>query len=325
MKKQLIVHIGANKTGSSSIQHFLWTNRSALRAAGVIIPGENFDVESNTRIISSEFEPLLRDAQGAGTLTKAIRAVAKHCPDARIIVLSAENLAAHPAAPSLFEHLLRDFEIEVKLYIRRQDEYILSSWQQWYSKVGSDFWAWTTSVVDTLGDWRKYIENWEAVVPRANISVRVFERAKMEAGDVVMDFYKGLGVEVPLSDLTYEKREKNLALSDVVMDLVKGNKLVFDDAHDRGFYQFVRNMTGDRYMKSNRQSSITLNQRQAIISRYARSNGWVQKNYFPVYTTQLFTPPKESDFIYIPPESAELEKLEFIVTLLYRMYRERQQ
>ena len=46
MKKKLIVHIGAGKTGSSAIQKFLSLNCSVLAEHGVLIPGCKLDLES---------------------------------------------------------------------------------------------------------------------------------------------------------------------------------------------------------------------------------------------------------------------------------------
>ncbi|MCA1714887.1 MAG: hypothetical protein LC715_07205 [Gammaproteobacteria bacterium] len=320
MSKRLIVHIGANKTGSSSIQHFLWTNRQAMRSAGVLVPGEKFQLSSNERGTTSEFEALLDDPDGAGKLAEKIRLVATSVPEAQAIVLTAENLAANPAAPSLFRDLAQDFDIQIKLYIRRQDEYILSTWQQWYSKIETDFWAWATTTIRKLGDWRSYLEKWETLVPRTSISVRVFERSQLDAGDVVVDFYNHLGLDIPFDRFSYDRRKLNPGLSDAVVDLVKGNKLIFDNAHDGGFYAFVEKMTGDQYMRRGRQSLITYDQRMAILGSYIASNQWVLQHYFPPGTPHLFIPPKPADYEFVSPESTDREKLEFLVSLLYRMY-----
>lgn len=318
MKKRLIVHIGANKTGSSSIQDFLWTNRKVLRQEGLLLPGEKFELLSRNRGTTTEFENLIKSPNGSRILADAIIKLAETAPEGHTILLTAENLAAHPAAPALFSDLTQHFEMKIKLYVRRQDEYLLSSWQQWYSKVGSDFWAWTTSSVGTLGDWRRYIENWEKVVSPSNISVRVFERAKLDSGDVVVDFYNRLHLDIPLADLEYQQRKLNPGLSDAVIDLVKGNKTIFKSAHDNGFHEFVQKMTGDAYMKSSRQSPITFEQRTAILSRYAESNRWLQRNYFN--DGALFAAIERSDYEPSASTNIESEKLEFIVSLLYQMY-----
>lgn len=318
MKKRLIVHIGANKTGSSSIQDFLWNNRKALRQGGLLVPGEKFKLLSPNRGTTAEFENLIKSPNGSRILADAIIKLADTAPEGHTILLTAENLAAHPAAPALFSDLAQYFELEIKLYVRRQDEYLISSWQQWYSKVGSDFWAWITSSIGTLGDWRRYIENWEKLVAPANISVRVFERAKLDSGDVVVDFYNRLHLDTSFADLKYQRRKLNPGLSEAVIDLVKGNKTIFKNAHDGGFHEFVQNMTGDTYMKSSRQSPITFEQRTAILSRYAESNRWLQQNYFN--NGALFAAVERSDYEPSASTSIDSEKLEFIVSLLYQMY-----
>ena len=152
MPKKLILHIGANKTGSSAIQRFLSTNNLALREEGIIVPNKNFQVARNIEghHVFSFVELLNNPLEGQKRLGDALDAVDAAYPKATAILLSAENLTANPAAPSLFEDLVKRYDIEVIIYIRRQDEFILSSWQQWYSKIWTDFWAWVISVVGTL-------------------------------------------------------------------------------------------------------------------------------------------------------------------------------
>ncbi len=266
-KKKLTVHIGANKTGSSAIQRFLSMNSLALRAEGIIIPDNEFRVADKIQgyHVFGFGELLKSPLEGRKRLEDAIDAVDVAYPRATAILLSAENLAANPAAPSLFENLVKRYDTKVIVYIRRQDEYILSSWQQWYSKISADFWAWVSSVVGILGNWRAYLENWETVIPRDKITVRIFERSRLEGGDVIADFYSMLGISKPLSALSYPEGTVNPSFSDAIMDLVKGNELIFRNVHDNDFYDFVVKMTGNKYMKIARQSSISILQRQSII------------------------------------------------------------
>lgn len=323
MPRKLIVHIGANKTGSSAIQRFLSMNSLALREEGIIVPSNDFKVANNIQGYHVfGFQELLKSPlEGRKQLEEAIKAIDVACPEATTILLSAENLTANPAAPSLFGGLVERYDTEVVIYIRRQDEYILSSWQQWYSKIWTDFWAWAISVAGTLGNWRAYLENWETVIPRDKITVRVFERSKLEGGDVVADFYSVLGASKPLSTLGYPEGTVNPSFSDAVMDLVKGNELIFQTVHDNDFYNFVVSMTGDKYTKTARQSSISFLQRQSIIERYRQQNDWVKKNYLYHADGELFSPPKEGDYDYVSSGNFEQQKLEFLTTMLYQMYK----
>lgn len=324
MPKKLIVHIGANKTGSSAIQRFLSMNSLALREEGIVVPDGKFQVADKVQghHVWGFAELLKSPPEGRKQLEDAIDAVDAACPEASAILLSAENLTADPAAPSLFENLAKRYDTRVIIYIRRQDEYILSSWQQWYSKISDDFWAWVISVAGNMGNWRVYLENWETVIPRDRIAARVFERPKLEGGDVIADFYNMLGISRPLSALDQPKRGViNPSFSDAIMDLVKGNELIFKNVHDNDFYNFVTKMTGDKYTKTARQSSISFPQRQAILKKYRGQNNWVRKNYFPDVDEELFSPPKESDYDYVSPNEIDQQKLEFLTTMLYQMYK----
>jgi hypothetical protein len=322
MSKKVIVHIGANKTGSSAIQKFLSLNCEALRKQGLVIPSQDFTLSSQVSGFHVfAFEELFRNPRGRQQLEAAMNVIADSQVGAKAILLSAENLAANPAGPALFTGLVEKFDVQIILYVRRQDEYILSSWQQWYSKVSDDFWAWAIGVAGTLGDWRAYLQRWEAVVPRAQITVRVFERARLDGGDAVLDFYNRLGLDAPFESMRYPQDKVNPSFSDAVMDLVKGNKLIFKSAHDSDFYNFVLEMTGDRYVRKSRQSSITFAQRLAILQKYADSNRWVQETYFGGGSGGLFSNPLESDFDHASPETMQAEKMEFLATLLYGLHK----
>lgn len=321
MRKQLVIHAGANKTGSSAIQTFLRLNSHKLAEAGVAVPSERL---RPTRRSGGQhvfaFQQILGEPQGRDRLEDAIRAIFEAQPWARTAIVSAENLAAHPDAPSLFSGLVEECDVRLIMYIRRQDEYLLSSWQQWYAKVQADFWAWVVREVGVMGDWDAYLQRWEAVVPREQITVRVFERSRLVGSDVVCDFYDWLGLSEPFESWLRPGRDVNPSMSDAVMELVKGNKNIFKNAHDAEFYNFVLELTGDDYVKNNRQSSITFDQRMALLQRYAAGNRRVRERYLPD-SPQLFTMPRDGDFEYVSSDRIREEQLRFLTTMIWAMHR----
>ena len=323
MRRKLIIHIGANKTGSSAIQRFLAINRVPFLEEGIVIPDNEFRVADDIQGYHVfGFQQLLDNpSEGRVRLEDALDAIDLAYPEANAILLSAENLTAHPAAPPLFENLLEKYDIQVVIYVRRQDEFILSSWQQWDSKISADFWAWIVSVIGRLGNWRVHLERWESIIPRDKITVRVYERSKLEGGDIIADFYSVLDLPKPLSAFEYPKGTINPSFSDAIMDLIKGNEMIFKNVHDGDFYNFVRSMTGNKYVKPARQSSISFLQRQSIVDKYKGPNNWVRKSYFPHVDGELFSPPEESDYSYMSSDEAERQKLEFLTTMLYQMYK----
>lgn len=320
MAKKLVVHLGANKTGSSAIQKFLSLNCGTLRQHGLVIPDPRFAAApSIPGFHVFGFEELFRDPDGGNVLESALARLSDEQADAHSILLSAENLAANQAAPALFSRLGKQFDIRLVLYVRRQDEYLLSSWQQWYSKISDDFWAWALRSAGQLGNWRTYLERWEQVVPRERITVRVFERSRLDGGDVVRDFYNLLGLDVPFESLAYPEAQVNPSFSDAIMDLVKGNPLVFRDVHDNDFYGFVQATTGDRHIKRGRDSAITFAQRMAFIEKYEAGNRWVQDRYLA--GQKLFSVPRESDYDHSPGKDHLAEQLEFLAAAVYGTYK----
>lgn len=324
MRKQLVIHAGGNKTGSSAIQKFLSMNIQGLRATGVVVPSADLTPAPDSagqQVFA--FQQLFGDARGRDRLEDAVRAVAAAEPEAHAIILSAENLAANPAAPTLFAGLVDEFDIRFIMYIRRQDDYLLSSWQQWYAKVQTDFWAWAVQNVGIMGNWDAYLHNWEQVVPSRQITVRVFERKRLVGSDVVCDFYDWLGLPQPLESWRRPDKDINLSMSDAVTELVKGNRSIFANAHDADFYNFVLKMTGDEYVKKGRRSSITFEQRMALLQRYSEGNRRIRQRYLPE-SQRLFTMPQEDDFEYVSSEQMREEQLRFLTSMIWGLHRNRQ-
>ncbi|WP_157014692.1 hypothetical protein [Mesorhizobium xinjiangense] len=322
-KKRIVVHIGANKTGSSAIQNFISINARRLRDAGIVVPGTNFELSGKIDGHHVWSFQLLFDnpSEGAKVLSGALHDIFALEPNASAVLLSAENLTANPVAPALFKELAQQYDIEIVIYIRRQDDYFTSSWQQWHSKTNSDFWAWAISAIGQFGNWRTYLERWETVVPRKNIKVRIFDRKKLVDGDVVADFYGLLDLSIPFSELSYPKKQINPSYADAVMNLVKGNSAIFRDAHDNDFYNFVQAMTGDRFFKNSKESSLTFSQRHAIVQKYAVSNRWVKDSYFPDTPGELFSPVVEGDYYHVSDSDVQRQQLEFLTELVYGMHK----
>jgi hypothetical protein len=317
--KTIILHIGANKTGSSAIQAFLKANAQALPKFGVTVgtsdlaPGSAVTGE-HVWYVQSVVD---KAEEGRKTNTRKIDAIMAGLPDSAKLVLSAENLSNKNNSHLLFSDLAARYAIEVIFYIRRQDEYLLSSWQQWYGKISDDFWAWAISVVGQFGNWRASLEAWETIIPRKNIKVRIYERNLLVDRDINADFVEQLGLAEHKDKLAFPNNLVNPSYSDAVIDLVKGNKQIFEGIHDNGFYNLVRELTGNEFFKRPKESPITLQQRLAIVQRYQGSNAWVRDAYFPAKKGQLFTPPGEHDYQFISKDDIEAEKWKLMASLIY--------
>lgn len=326
-RPKIILHIGAGKTGSSAIQSFLDLNVDALRREGIVVPANDFGISGRSYGNHVRVFREWNDDPVAGrqALESAIANLVEHAGNASTLLISAENLAAYKAGPDLFEGLTKNHEIEVILYIRRQDEFILSAWQQWNAKVQDDFLAWLLTVVGTHGNWHVYLTSWEKVIPRKNIKVRIFDRTQLKGGDVIADFYDQLGLSVPFDSFAYPAKEANPSFPESIMEMVKGNRRIFRDAHDNRFQEFVHDVTDDRYVKNRRESLLTAAQRRAIVARYASGNRWVQKIYFGEKKGGLFAPVRDDAYFLPDPKTMLRQQLGFLVAIVFGVYRWRRE
>lgn len=140
-KKSLYLHIGFNKTGSTSIQRDLAANAEQLAARGVLYPANPKEAHVQRR----QHVPLaaaLADVpvhwmsrQKRATLDQAPAAfrAAVQASSAEKIILSSEGfgeLSVTPKAAARVAEALSDFDVRVIAYIRRQDSYFLSTYQE---------------------------------------------------------------------------------------------------------------------------------------------------------------------------------------------------
>lgn len=318
MSKTLFLHLGANKTGSTAIQEFLRINASNLAKKGFHIAPADL---TKGGVITGQQAPYLErlianPAGGPEEMRTRIEALMDTIPDGSTLILSAENLS-NPGnrSPQLFGALSVKYQARALVYIRRPDDFLLSSWRQWYCKISDDFWAWIIGWVGRRCDWRMIIQGWEEVIPRKRMIVKVYDRARLHNRDVISDFLRILGIE----DKGFERPQGNInpSYSEAVQDFVKGNRLLFRNMHDDETFRMIDALTGTRFHRNSRESEITHEQRIALLQRYDEANNWVRANYFPEHQGPLFNPPKPEDYYMVDAERLEREKWELVSSLIF--------
>jgi hypothetical protein len=123
---RLVLHAGTPCTGSTTIQRVLASNRQRLRAFGITYPFNSQDHEFLVR-------SLRQDPDFADRLPDILRKQA--ASDCHTIVLSAPSLA-RLSDPSWIKPLASTFDLQVVVYLRRQDSWL----NAWYNKQTRDPW-----------------------------------------------------------------------------------------------------------------------------------------------------------------------------------------
>lgn len=212
---KLVLHIGTQKTATSSIQLFLHENRTNLKADGYIYPNiSRFDnvqfkgvsyhncVASALSQTDSTFPKL--SPQGVDKLRKFI--ISADLP----VLLSGEDFSRSLDLEGVAE-FLEGIDTQVIVYLREQPAWAQSLYNQrnklLFSRGDSRLFGEGVLTADDLFlflrqeryapllHYDKMLERWAAVVGRDRVTVRVFSPKEMHQGDIIRDFMMTLGIE----------------------------------------------------------------------------------------------------------------------------------
>jgi len=201
---ELILYIGAGKTGTTAIQQALSASRARLEEAGIAYPTmPGFDVDAS----GVAHNPIAYALAGYDTgvdlsaVRERLEAVAAAC---RRIVLSAEVFYMRPRADDCADRaayerakermiaataaLLKGFETRVICYLRRQDEWFESIYAERVKTWKAGDYV-SRSFFESLDDdpYIDQLDRWAAHFGD-RVRVRPYEAAQLAGGDVVTDF-----------------------------------------------------------------------------------------------------------------------------------------
>ena len=233
--KELILHIGMHKTGTTSLQAFLMKNESVLARQGIAVP--RFTKYLHVAYNRNGYFLLVgaRDASRPNRNHKRERRAfekdypvfARAVQENDTVMLSDERFWAEGAWGDAFWVRLKELAESVGverfkfvLYIRRQDVYALSHWKQ-LIKMNKDEtldqYVHLPSVMREL-DYLKGLQRIEQIFGEGCVVVRPFDRSAFHGGDLYHDFCEAAGIAWD-DDFKIPQVEKNPSLSDTVAEI----------------------------------------------------------------------------------------------------------
>ena len=228
-RPQLIIHLGATKTGSTVLQHLLEDNRPLLLREGVWYPEVGLFWQPDRPHKQAGHSCFMAEAlrNGQDLRLHLLQGLALMAGKIHTIILSSEAFFLSPNSAALFTHF-SDFDIKVVVYLRRQDEWANSQYAEFVAggAINStsqtlEDWLDTPSIRACL-DYDRLIRSWEQHLPQQSIHVRRYLRQSGSDWDIVSDFATVTGL-VQIVDLPPPPRTKanEARLSSTHVELIR--------------------------------------------------------------------------------------------------------
>lgn len=223
---RFIVHIGDGKCGSTAIQKALYAARGDLRAQGIIYEtttplGAHFNL-----ITLAGHKTRGNTAGQLEQARKTIEAIRAATGPDDVVLLSGESLFV--LSPPVMIDLLGEISgridrLDIVAYVRPPSGMYLSLVQQ-VLKGHSQY----TKPDAYLRRIDQYLGRWKESSEKTSLSVRLFDRSRLQGGDVVEDFAEVLRGLTGKADLQLQQTRENVSLSSeqlVVLQALRGNFL----------------------------------------------------------------------------------------------------
>lgn len=337
--RRCILHIGTEKTGTTSLQMFLGTNRDALLQRGFFVPaslsphavvanhekltvlaldpaklGDDLRVRAGLKTIEDVKEWRLRVEEN---LSREIAALSPQPENFPTLLLSNEH--CHSRLVTREEvHYLRQFldrfadETRIIVYLRPQHEIAISLYDQ-ALKVGyhdidvlPDFIGHRSRWVGRrYFEYDKLLERWAGEFGRDKVTVRLYSKEHLEGNDVIQDFMSVIncnkdGLQIPASENVSLSAECQTVLNAINRFVASQTSLAVPLLRRHKLITALGAMSSGSGNKVKREDAIR------FFHAFDACNERVRKDYFPS-VEPLFRPDFNAFPVNDPPKINEID------------------
>ncbi len=220
--RELTLHVGTHKTGTTALQNFLSTNERILRKNGVLYPpcgraamGAHHHFVASVRLTG---HPMFQAEKSFEEYLEDLKSVSRQCSR---VLLSSEMFSENVDREKLRQLHSVFSTIRIVLYLRRQDSYLESSYAQLVKtgKIGHEIDV--HILQDRKLDYLTRCRFWEDLAGKGNVLVRPYEKGQLHQENLFADFlHHVFGLELT-DDYKLPKRELNTRLSREALEYQK--------------------------------------------------------------------------------------------------------
>jgi len=304
---KLVCHIGTPKTASTFLQNTCATNPDWLAQNGIVYPDLMAPDPNHITLFYATALGIHDFARDYGLTTpEEVRqfrkmlsdSIAQQVGDApeniTTMVMSSENLIANfkniKEIQNLHDLLAPHFEeIRILVYLRRQDDAILSMYGE-FMRRGFSAMTFDQFLEASLGPktytpylyYRRVLRQWVEVFGKEALSVRLFDKSRLRGGDVLFDFMAELqGAEQP--DLTglVPSADDNTGLSAPVLEFLRRMYPYIPNRKDKVINPVRAHLAGKiNALPAQPRPKMSDIQSKHIMGHFKEANTWLRDSFF---------------------------------------------
>jgi hypothetical protein len=312
--KTLYLHVGSPKTATTSIQKYLELNAKILQEHGYCFPElpHQYPLISSSRNGHFLTGEIYKETGGRDRKLEqqyrleGMEQVEKCFEQFHRVILSDEilwrdilwksNTRKPPQSvfPFLMEHSRQhEYQVKVIVYLRRQDDLILSYWNQKVKKVGNNHGRSFTETLEEYVSWSLDNENGEYVLDYAhrldylaeifgkeNLIVRRFDPKTWIHGSVIDDFMHCIGIDdtedfIPLEKMTNPGLNENAT---EIKRILNKNK---DFSMEEGTYfrDILLDLSAQTEDQRPQYSMLSTQERKELLKHFEADNAHIADTY----------------------------------------------
>jgi hypothetical protein len=284
---KLIIHIGAHKTATTTIQKMLLDNANHLKARGLIYPRVCWYHYAQHRLsfaLKEVTDPVRGDRPDPETEIGQVNEFAR-CPG-QVLISSEALFSLKRDAVTFLKDRLQFEQVKILAFVRRPDEMLLSIYNQKNKGPAQgftrplEFYVNRPRQIDPDINYAEQLGNWADVFGADAVDLRTYE-----AGPPVETFFSALGLAAPEG----RQGELNCSVPAAVVELMRLAKAFnFDHANQRALYELAtRHFQGAERVYLSDEARVRIishfqAENDALFASFHQDNPYRAESYTPV-------------------------------------------
>jgi len=208
-QKELYIHIGTHKTGTTALQQFFTLNRPVLKNNGIDYPAVVDAGDGHHRLawslLKEEGRPCQWDIKNLKSSKQEWSQALKNA-GSRVLLSSETFIFSKPDTIRKIIALAPNYQVKMVVYFRRQDD-MGSSVVNEVTKSSRKRWTEFKNPLPYKLKYIDYLDYWSQVIGRQNVIVRPYEKQQFYGGTIFSDFLHHVfnleanGFEIPQGNI----------------------------------------------------------------------------------------------------------------------------